>query len=61
MNYRNEDIRRQDRTLSIEGVNRLLLEGEYGVLAMANEHGEGYGVPLNFVLDGETIYFHGAP
>ena len=28
---------------------------------MANEHGEGYGVPLNFVLDGETIYFHGAP
>ena len=52
MNYRNEDIRRQDRTLSIEGVNRLLLDGEYGVLSMANEHGEGYGVPLNFVLDG---------
>ena len=61
MNYRNEDIRRQDRTLSIEGVNRLLLEGEYGVLSMANEYGEGYGVPLNFVLEGETIYFHGAP
>lgn len=39
MNYRNEDIRRQDRILSIECVNRLLLEGEYGVLSMVNEHG----------------------
>ncbi|OCW95866.1 5-nitroimidazole antibiotic resistance protein [Macellibacteroides sp. HH-ZS] len=61
MNYRNEDVRRQDRILSIEGAKGLFLEGEYGILSMVTEQGEGYGVPLNFVLDGEVIYFHGAP
>lgn len=40
----------------------LLLDGEYGFLAMVNTDGGGYGVPLSYAWDGgNRIWFHGAP
>ena len=55
------DIRRRDRVLNNEQAMRLLETGEYGFLAMCGENGYGYGIPLNYVLEGKSIYFHCAP
>lgn len=62
MKYTNEKIRRQDRLLPQTEASTLLRNGEYGVLSMVGlDHG-GYGIPINYVWDGEdSIYFHCAP
>ena len=56
-------IRRQDRLLSEARAYEILKEGEYGVLSMRTEDGEGaYGIPLSYVWDrGNSIYIHCAP
>lgn len=51
-------MRRKDREAS-ESVARGILQcGEYGVLSTVGSDGFPYGVPLNYVFDGEKIYFH---
>lgn len=52
------DIRRKDRALDNERTMNLLKTGEYGFLAMCGKNGYGYGIPMNYVLDGNSIYFH---
>jgi len=62
MEFKNTQIRRQDRLLDAEASRNLLEQGEYGVLSMQAEDGGGYGVPLNFAWDGShSIYIHCAP
>lgn len=57
--YDNTSVRRQDRLLGFSRAYELLRGGEYGFLALGGE--SGYGVPINFVLCGDSIYFHCAP
>lgn len=57
MKYDNSAMRRQDSQLQAKEALELLRQGEYGVLSMASDEG-GYGVPVNYVLYGERIYFH---
>ena len=62
MKYNNGNVRRQDRLLEEDRAYALLREGEYGVLSMTTPTGGAYGIPLNFVWDGqENIYIHCAP
>lgn len=58
--YDNSAVRRQDRLLDEKRAAELLDTAEYGFLAIGGGNG-GYGIPLNFVFDGEHIYFHCAP
>ena len=59
---RNDTVRRQDRLMDEERALELLRESEYGVLSMQDVDGSGYGVPLNYVWDGDhSIYIHCAP
>ena len=51
-------MRRDDRAISIEEARSLLESAEYGVLSMACQDGLPHGIPLNFALDGDSIYFH---
>ena len=60
MEYRNDEVRRQDRLLDEGRAREILLGGEYGFLAMASDRG-GYGIPVNYVTEGGTIYIHCAP
>lgn len=53
-------MRRQERALSHQETLEILRTNEYGVLAIENSLGYPYGVPLNYVFDGEHIWFHGA-
>lgn len=62
MEYNNSNIRRQDRLLPEEKAYSLLKNGEYGVLSMVSPEGTPYGIPVNFVWDGnDAIYIHCAP
>ena len=63
MEFNNSQIRRQDRLLDEERAMEIIKEGEYGVLSMQAEDGEGaYGIPVSYVWDrGNSIYIHCAP
>ena len=62
MKYVNETVRRQDRLLSEERALQLIRDSEYGVLSMVDADGGAYGLPLNYVWDGEhSLYIHCAP
>jgi len=55
----NRSMRLKDRQMSKESVIELLERGKYGVLSSVDEDGQPYGVPVNYVFDGnESIYFH---
>ena len=51
-------MRRKDREASESVARKILQCGEYGVLSTVGSDGFPYGVPLNYVFDGEKIYFH---
>lgn len=62
MKYINDTIRRQDRLLDEERAKELLKTAEYGVLSMVDDDEQAYGIPVNFIWDGEDkIYIHCAP
>ena len=52
------EMRRKDRAMPEADARRLLEGGEYGVLSTVGEDGLPYGVPVSYVLIGESIYFH---
>lgn len=51
-------MRRAERELPERQAKEILQNGSYGVLALASDGGYPYAVPLNYVFDGEKIYFH---
>ncbi len=59
MKYDNSKVRRQDRLLDEARAREILASAEYGILSMIDLDGKPYGVPVNFVWDGEgSIYIH---
>lgn len=62
MKYSNDWVRRKDRLLEETDALHRLHTGEYGILSMQAEDGGAYGIPVNYVWNGETsIYIHCAP
>ena len=53
-------MRREDRAISQEDAMILLVKGEYGVLSTVSDKNEPYGVPLNYLVSENSIYFHSA-
>lgn len=51
-------MRRFKQELSAAEAREILEKGSYGVLACAGDDGYPYAVPVNYVLDGQNIYFH---
>jgi hypothetical protein len=54
------ELRRKDRSISQEEAWRILREGEYGVLSTVSADGQPYGVPLNYCVMDNAVYFHSA-
>lgn len=52
------EMRRKLQALDQAECKRILREGKTGVLALSGDGGYPYPVPLNYVYDGEYIYFH---
>ena len=63
MEYTNQDVRRQDRLLDEVRAFEILKEGEFGILSMRTEEGDGaYGIPINYVWDrGNFMYSFKTP
>lgn len=62
MKYINETVRRQDRLLDEQRAQELLSSAEFGVLSMIDDDDQPYGIPVNFIWDGDDkIYIHCAP
>jgi nitroimidazol reductase NimA-like FMN-containing flavoprotein (pyridoxamine 5'-phosphate oxidase superfamily) len=53
-----EELRRKDRAISDEEAMDLLSSAEYGVLSTLSANNEPYGVPLNYCVVNDSIFFH---
>ena len=51
-------LRRKDRAVTDDEALALLNAAEYGVLSTVTEDGKAYGVPLNYCVIDDCIYFH---
>ncbi len=51
-------MRRKDRAIDTQEALFLLQRGEYGVLSTVDEDNQPYGVPLNYVLLDDALFFH---
>jgi len=51
-------LRRKDRAITDDEALALLNVAEYGVLSTVSENGKAYGVPLNYCVIDDCIYFH---
>jgi len=54
----NKPLRRQDRRLDDAAAMALLKRGEYGILSTSDKNNRPYGIPVNYVLMEESIFFH---
>ena len=54
------EMRRSKQVLSQETAEKILREGEFGVLALSGDDGYSYAVPINYAVEGNKIYFHSA-
>jgi Predicted flavin-nucleotide-binding protein len=53
-----KEMRKNNRQIGTEDIEKILESGEYGVLATIGENGYPYATPLSFVYYKEAIYFH---
>ena len=51
-------MRRKDRLITNRETFSILEKGEYGILSTVSSNDEPYGVPVNYCLIDECIYFH---
>ncbi|MBO4981118.1 MAG: pyridoxamine 5'-phosphate oxidase family protein [Lachnospiraceae bacterium] len=53
------EMRRKDRQLDQKEAERILSEGEYGILSTVGRDDVPYGVPVSYAYRDGVIYFHG--
>jgi Predicted flavin-nucleotide-binding protein len=54
------ELRRIRQKLSNDDAFKLLKNNNYGILSLNGLDGYPYGVPVNYLLKDQTLYFHGA-
>lgn len=54
------EMRRSKQILSHETAEKILREGEFGVLALSGDDDYPYAVPINYAFADGKIYFHSA-
>lgn len=52
------ELRRKDREITKDEARAILDKAEYGILSTASADGVPYGIPLNFCVIRDHIYFH---
>ena len=53
-------MRRKDLAMTQEATFALVDAKEYAVICLTDPDGRAYGVPLDYVRQGESLFFHGA-
>jgi len=54
----NRTMRREDRRLDDTAAMALLKRGEYGILSTTGKDNRPYGIPVNYVVMEDAIFFH---
>ena len=54
------EMRRNKQILSKEAAEKILREGDFGVLALSGDDNYPYAVPISYAFEGNKIYFHSA-
>ena len=54
------EMRRNKQLLSREAAEKILREGDFGVLALSGDDGYNYAVPISYAVEGNKIFFHSA-
>ena len=55
------EMRRKDRKLNLEEIEKILKENSYGILSVTNtDNGYPYGIPLSYFYMNNSVYFHSA-
>jgi nitroimidazol reductase NimA-like FMN-containing flavoprotein (pyridoxamine 5'-phosphate oxidase superfamily) len=52
------EMRRKDREIFGEEIEKILFNGKYGTLSTIGDNGYPYVVPLSYVYYNKSIYFH---
>ena len=52
------EVRRKDREITGEELDRILESAPYGYLSTVGADGYPYGVPISYVYDDDSVYFH---
>ena len=52
------EMRRRRQALSPQEIEEILARGTHGVLALAGDEDYPYAVPISYVQQGNTLYFH---
>lgn len=53
-----KQLRREDRRLDDDAAMALLKRGEYGILSTSDKNNTPYGIPVNYVVMEDQIFFH---
>ena len=53
-----KEMRRQDRKIDNSEAIRVLEAGQYGILSTTGSNGYAYGVPISYIYNNNSIYFH---
>ena len=53
-------MRRQDLALALEETLVIIDETQYAVLCLTDPDGQPYGLPMDYVRRGDSLYFHGS-
>ena len=53
-------MRRLDLVLSQEEALAIVDENQYAVLCLNDPEGRPYGLPMDYVREGNSLYFHGS-
>lgn len=53
-----KEMRRKDRKIDLADAKDLLTTCEYGIMSTADEVNQPYGIPVNYVYQNGSIYFH---
>ena len=51
-------MRRTDRIIGVSEARKILKSAQHGVLSLVSPDASPYGIPLSFVLEKDSIYFH---
>lgn len=57
MKYREMRLKKKEIT-DTNIVNDILMNGEYGTMSTVGEDNQPYGIPVNYVVHDNNIYFH---
>lgn len=52
------EMRKKERALDREAAERILKQGEYGILSTTGADGTPYGVPVSYAWADGVVYFH---